>query len=223
MKSPIVTLTAAELLSLSPEVRTRWKEQVTPRRVQQQDGNNVPHLVNEELLMINNPFETYINTIRPGETPKPFVAAKDSHSIRSVMVNINGHNPVESIIDPGSSIIAMSEEVCLALGLIYDNSVIIPLQSANGGIDHSLGLARNVPCEIGDITLYMQIHIIRNPAYDILLGRPFDVVTESSVKNRIDESQSITIFDPNSTRSSVISTFPRSSFRRKVIREDFRN
>jgi hypothetical protein len=96
MKAPIVTLTTAELLLLSPEVHTRWKEQVTPRCVQQQDGNNVPHLVNEELFMIDDPFETYINTIRPGKTPKPFVAAKDSHSIRSVMVNINGHNPIKA-------------------------------------------------------------------------------------------------------------------------------
>jgi predicted aspartyl protease len=76
------------------------------------------------------------------------------------MVNINSRNPIKSIVDPGSSIIVMSEAVCLALGLVYDNSVIIPLQSANGDIDHSLGLARNVPCEIGNITLYMQIHII---------------------------------------------------------------
>jgi hypothetical protein len=77
----------------------------------------------------------------------------------------------------------MSEEVCHMLGLIYDTLVIIDLQSANGGIDHSLGSARNVPCEISGIMLYVQIHIIHNPAYDILLGHPFDVVTKSNMKN----------------------------------------
>ena len=64
----------------------------------------------------------------------------------------------------------MSEEVCHELRLTYDPSIHIPLQLANGGIDESLGLVRNVPCEVSSITLYMQIHIIRDPAYDILLG-----------------------------------------------------
>ena len=50
---------------------------------------------------------------------------------------------------------------------------------------------------IGDIMLYVQIHIIRSPAYDILLGRPFDVLTESVVRNFTNEDQTITIFDPN--------------------------
>jgi hypothetical protein len=27
----------------------------------------------------------------------------------------------------------------------------------------------------------MQVHIIRDPAYDILLGRPFDVLTKSVI------------------------------------------
>jgi hypothetical protein len=74
----------------------------------------------------------------------------------------------------------------------------------------SLGLAQNVPCEIGNITLYMQIHIIRNPAYNILLGRPFDVLTESVIRNYRNEAQTITIRDPNSSRTATIPTIPRS-------------
>jgi hypothetical protein len=214
---------ATELLSLSPEIRTRWKEHVTPRRIQNQPGNNVLHLINEDLAVINDPFKTYLNTIQHGDNPKPFVAAKESHSIRLVIANIQGSNPIESVVNPGSSITTMSEDVCHRLGLVYDESVIIELQSANSGIDHSLGLARNVPCEISRITLYVQIHIIRNPAYDILLGHPFDVVTESNIKNWRDESQTIMIFDPNSTKVSAISTFPRSTNRPCIACGNFRD
>ncbi|KAF8233714.1 hypothetical protein L208DRAFT_1265357, partial [Tricholoma matsutake] len=160
MKTPIVTLTMEELLSLSPKVCMKWKEQLTPRRILNQDGNNVVHLVNEEVLMINDPYKTYISSLHISDISKPFVTAKESHSIRSVMMSVNGQNPVERVVDPGSSIIAMSEEVCHELGLTYDPSIHIPLQSANGGIDKSLGLARNVPCKVGTITIYMQIHII---------------------------------------------------------------
>ncbi|EPS92720.1 hypothetical protein FOMPIDRAFT_1078700, partial [Fomitopsis schrenkii] len=57
------------------------------------------------------------------------------------------------------------------------------MQSANGGVDRSLGLVKNVPCQIGPITLYLQIHVIQRASYDVLLGRPFDVITESVVRN----------------------------------------
>jgi hypothetical protein len=42
--------------------------------------------------------------------------------------------------------------------------------SANSGINQSLGLSHNVPFLVGDITVYLQVHILRNPAYDILKG-----------------------------------------------------
>jgi hypothetical protein len=68
-------------------------------------------------------------------------------------------------------------------------------QSANGEIDQTLGLARNVPTRISTVTLFLQMHIIRGPAYDILLGRPFDILTESTVKNFANEDQTSTIRD----------------------------
>ncbi|KAF8224066.1 hypothetical protein L208DRAFT_1513891 [Tricholoma matsutake] len=129
------------------------------------------NILDNDVYVLNNPYETYINSLRPGDIPEPFIVAKESHAIRSVIINVNGRNPVESVVDPGSSIITMSEEVCHELSLAYDPSIHIPLQSANSGIDESLGLAPNVPCEVSTITLYMQIHIIRGPAYDILFGR----------------------------------------------------
>ncbi len=103
----------------------------------------------------------------------------------------------------------MAEEVCFDLGLIYDPSVVLNMQSANGEVDQSLGLSRNVPVQIGEITLYVQIHVIRSPAYDILLGRPFDILTESVVRNFANEEQTVTIFDPNSGRRATVPTSAR--------------
>jgi hypothetical protein len=219
MKTPVVTLTSEELLSLSPEVRSKWKEQVTSKRVPLvRDNMPAEPSCNTEIFLAD-PYETYLNALGPGDEPEPFVVAKESNSIRSVVMDINGKDSVESVVDGGSAIVAMAEAVCHELTLCYDPAVTIPMQSANGGIDHSLGLARNIPCEIGNITLYMQIHIIRNPAYDILLGRPFDVLTESVIRNYRNEAQTITICDPNSSRTATIPTIPRSHRRRTVFRK----
>jgi hypothetical protein len=49
----------------------------------------------------------------------------------------------------------MSEYVCNDLSLIYDPSVVLNMQSANGEVNQSLGLVHNVPMTIGKITLYL--------------------------------------------------------------------
>jgi hypothetical protein len=221
MKTPLVTLTSEELLSLSPEVRTKWREQITPKRVQQPPQPSTK-LYEDGSIVVPDPYETYINSLEPGQIAQPYVVAKESHSIRSVYMNVNDHSNIESVVDPGSSIVAMSENVCHELGLAYDPQIRLPMQSANGGIDETLGLARNVPCDLGSIILYMQFHIVRDPAYDILLGRPFDVLTESVVRNYRNEAQTITIRDPNSTRTATIPSIARSNRRRKPVREVFR-
>jgi hypothetical protein len=60
----------------------------------------------------------------------------------------------ECTVDPGCQIIAMAEAECHSLGLFYDPLIRLNMESANGTCDWSLGLSRNVPFKIGDITLY---------------------------------------------------------------------
>ena len=85
--------------------------------------------------------------------------------------------------------------------------------SANGGVDQSLGLAWNVAFRVGDITRYLQVHVLHEPAYDILLGWPFDVLTQSVVWNYTNETQTVTIIDPNTGKQSTVPTIAQGSFR----------
>ena len=151
-------------------------------------------------LIVPDPYETYLKSLPSGAMPELLVVAKELSALRSIFLLVDNQQHIEGILDPGSQIIAMAEEVCLDLGLVYDPTVILHMQSANGEVDPSLGLAWNVPMRIGDITLYVQIHIICSPAYDILLGQPFDVLMESVVRNFANGDQTITIFDPNTGR-----------------------
>ncbi|KAF8237064.1 hypothetical protein L208DRAFT_1249202, partial [Tricholoma matsutake] len=147
----------------------------------------------------------------PGEIPQPFIVTKESSSIRSVIMDIRGNNQIESVINPGSSIISMVEDVCHKLGLAYDSSIRLLMQSANGTIDKMLGLeklAHNMACNLGSIMLYMQIHVIWDPAYNILLRRPFDVLTESVIRNYRNEAQMIMICNLNSTWTATITLIP---------------
>jgi hypothetical protein len=123
---------------------------------------------------------------------------------------VDNREEVEGIIDLGSQIIAMLEAVCHDIGLAYDPSIKLNIQSANGEVDQSLSLSHNIPCKINTITLYLQIHIIWSPAYNILLVRPFNVLTESTVKNFPNEDQTITIVDPNTIQSVITPMLPQT-------------
>ncbi|OBZ73904.1 hypothetical protein A0H81_06075 [Grifola frondosa] len=100
------------------------------------------------VMVVPDPYETYLRGLKPGETPEVLTVAKESHALRSINGLVDNKEDVEGIIDPGSQIISMSEE------------------SANGEVDQSLGLVRNVPFQVSDIVLYLQIHVIRQAAYE---------------------------------------------------------
>jgi predicted aspartyl protease len=60
---------------------------------------------------------------------------KHLHSLRSIMALVDNQIKVKCIVDPGSQIIAMSEKICHRLGLHYDPTVQLNMQSANAIID----------------------------------------------------------------------------------------
>ena len=161
--------------------------------------------------IIKDPYEIFLNTAPVGRRPNLLTVAKETSALRSILPLINHHLFVESILDPGSQVISMAEEACHSLRLIYNPEVKLSMQSANGEIDEMLGLTRNVPIQIGEITLYLQFHIVQNPAYDILLGRPFDVLVESIIHNFENESQTVTIHDPNTGKTATVPTFARGT------------
>ncbi len=154
----------------------------------------------------------------------------ESNSLCAILLTVARQERIEAILDPGCQIVAMSEEVGTALALLYDPSVQLNMVAANGGVDRSLRLVCNIPFLIGDITLYLQVHILRLPAYDILLGQPFNTLTQSVVRNYSDENQSITIQDLNSPRTVTVPTIAHDSqrfadrrMRSHPITTDFKN
>lgn len=174
------------------------------------DAYNKP--IPKDAFIVEDKIEAYYRSLEAGEDPDltHLIVAGESHSIRSVHALIDNSHRVECILDPGCQIIAMSETICHDLGLAYDPSIVLHMQSANGSLDQSLGLSRNVPFQIGTITMYLQVHIINSPAYDVLLGRPFDVLTKSVVRNFENQDQTITIQDPNTGKRVTIPTMPRA-------------
>ena len=164
--------------------------------------------------IIANLLETYLREhLGDSNTAdSKIVVAAESRALCAILPVVDGQDKVEAILDLGCQVVAMSEEICNVLALHYDPTIRLHMMSTNGGVDQSLGLARNVPFLVRDIMLYLQIHVLHTLAYDILLGRPFDILTQSVVRNYTNENQTVTIKDPNTGRKATVPTIPCSSF-----------
>jgi hypothetical protein len=89
----------------------------------------------ETSITIPDVYETYINSLAPGERSIPLNVAQESHALQLITMVVDNREKVEGIIDPGSQIIAMSEAVCHDISLAYDPSIKLNMQSANGKVD----------------------------------------------------------------------------------------
>ena len=101
----------------------------------------------KDVLIVEDEVETYYRSLNSGENPdlNHLTIAGESHSIHSVNALIDNSYKVECILEPGCQIIASSKAICHELGLAYDPSIVLHMQSANGNLDQLLGLVRNIP------------------------------------------------------------------------------
>lgn len=177
----------------------------------------------EGALIIPDPIETYLQSLPHGTSPDPdrLIVACENSAVRAIFALIDNNRKKECILDSGCQVVTISKATSHELAIAYDPTFRISMQSANGELDMSLGLARNVPFKIGPVTFYMQAHVIDSNAYDILLGRPFDVLTESVIRNFSNEDQTITIHDPNTGQHVTVPTLARGAHKKETSESDF--
>lgn len=179
-----------------------------------EDRGNIP----AGSIVCDDPVLQFLERYEGEDSPQLFVA-KESDSLRTIYPVINGNGTRECVLDGGSQIVSMDKEIALSLGVSWDPDIRIYMQSANKQVEKTEGLARNIPFLFNDITIYLQVHIIRNPAYDVLLGRPFDTLTQSQINNATDGGQTVTVTDPNSGRRCTLPTHSKERTRTPIVRK----
>jgi hypothetical protein len=186
-----------------------------PEKVAEQvlDPEGRPYLT----WRITDPISQYLESVPREDRSRQLFAmektdlitAKDMATLRVIPTLVNDVREEEALLDSGSQIVSMSRTTAMNCKITWDPDVTINMQSANGQINRTCGLAKNVPFSFGDVTVYLQVHVVENPPYDILLGRPFDVLTESRVVNSSEGAQMIVITDPNTKARTTLPTYAK--------------
>lgn len=134
---------------------------------------------------------------------------KMTEPLRAIYTRINRVGQEECLLDGGSMIVSMSKKVATELGLVWDPTVSIQLGSATNHTEMTLGVARNVSFEVGGLKLFLQVHILENPPYRVLLGKPFETLGATTIQTFSDGTAEIVVKDPNSKRVAVVPTYRR--------------
>lgn len=223
------------LAGVSTAIQKEIKRQMTKTKVPTENGAK-PSLVQESnerqrILVEDLPLESYVELgeseelpegyrvaqdpilqyLTMNETAKPedFVVSRSSEPLRAIYMTINGVRQEECLLDNGSMIVSMSKAAAVENGLNWDPEMSINMESASNHLEPTLGLAKNVKFAIGGLQFFLQVHILKAPPYRVLLGRPFDRLTRSVVKNAGDGSSELSLQDPNSGFTRVIPTYRR--------------
>ncbi|KAF4572765.1 hypothetical protein EYR36_007275 [Pleurotus pulmonarius] len=201
-----LTITQRELLAISYDARKGLRDLISSKRVSAETSFasvNMTSCYGDDDEVV----EVLLSTAR--DPKKECVVASPTQSLRIICPIFNDQYEVECILDTGSQIIAMRRDVFDSLGLMIDIDKFITMESANLSSNQTIGLAHNVKITLGPIDLYLQVQIINDAPYEVLMGRPFFCLTSAVTRDYPDGRQDLTIHDPNSGRCFLIPTFKR--------------
>ncbi|KIY42864.1 hypothetical protein FISHEDRAFT_54612, partial [Fistulina hepatica ATCC 64428] len=200
------------LLSIAPEVRRQIRDTTTAHHVVAQPLEVTQPTVSAAKLPAKAVATDLIVSYyqgQPSSALPPVIKGTTSSVLRTVMPLVNSVEEVESVLDGGCQIVAMSKNCASNLGIAWNPDKCVNLQSANGVEDKTLGLARDVPFQFYDMTIYLQCHIVDTPAYDVLLGRPFYELTTAVTCSFMSGEESLTLKDPNNGQRLTFPMFRR--------------
>jgi hypothetical protein len=80
------------------------------------------------------------------------------------------------------------------------------MEATNSTIIEMHGCLRNIRFTFDDIDIYLQVQVMPDAPYDILLGCPFYALTECITKDFANSNQHLTITDSNTQQCVTIPT-----------------
>lgn len=159
-------------------------------------------------IIAADPVMQYLLENKDAE-PRDLVVARRSEPLRAIYTTINRVGQEECLLDDGSMIVSMAKVAAVQLGLTWDPGLRMNMESASKHVEETLGLAKNVCFAVGGLNFNLQVHILEDPPYRVLLGRPFSTLASSSIHTKPDGSSDITLTDPNTKQVATIPTYAR--------------
>ncbi|PPQ71592.1 hypothetical protein CVT25_007902 [Psilocybe cyanescens] len=206
--SATVTLTTQELLAISPEVRKQIKEQIQTKRLTSSGSAFNMIMVSAEASVV--PKHHSQGRTLPDRNDG-LVVAKHVEDLRAIDVLLEGRITVEALMDDGCQIVALRKNLWERLGLPIRSDHQMQMVSANATTSRTVGLLHDLKIVIGGYEFYLQVQVVDDAPYEMLLGRPFLTLTQASVQHFTNGDSHVTLVDPNTCAVITVPTRARKA------------
>ena len=209
-----ITISTRELLATSPDVRRQVKDAITNKKVSAHsvEIDEVDAFLttcfnfDDDSEEDQKPAPVYLDMIQYDPSR---ASAAASLPLRIIFPSFgNGVEP-ECILDGGAQVVVMRKDIWEQLRSPIVASKAMPMESANASTTMTLGLIENHPIQLGPVTIYLQIQVVENAPFEVLLGRPFFDVANCEEISRSGGNHEIRIRDPKDDTLYVFPTQPR--------------
>lgn len=126
----------------------------------------------------------------------PDVPLEFSTPLQEVEVLVMGKQREVGLLDEGSEIVVVREDLCRELGAEVNRERRMTMQTANGGKEDLLGCVEYLELEVGGVKTYAHAFVVREAPYHLLLGRPWQKGVKLGKVEREDGSMDVVVTDP---------------------------
>ena len=99
--------------------------------------------------------------------------AEFSLPLREIKVHINNRCTEAGILDQGSQIVVICEDLAKEAGVLINTKWTLRMEGANGSTLCTLSCAKDLNMCIGDVSFTIHAHVVRTAPFRLLLGCPF--------------------------------------------------
>lgn len=142
----------------------------------------VPNLKVRDLLalsgdlrkqMVENTRTQKSPLVNAALTSMPSTPLEFATPLREVEVVIMRRQREMGLLDEGSEIVIIREDLCKELGLEVNRERKMIMQTANGGKEEMLGCIEYLELEVGGVMTYAHAFVVEKAPFRLLLGRPW--------------------------------------------------
>jgi len=130
--------------------------------------------------------------------------------LQEVNVLVNCSAKVPAILDTGSQITVIWQDIVQALGAHVNHQCLIEMEGANSATNWTVGCAKNLTLQVGNISFKVHTHVVEQASFGLLLGCPFQQAALCHFKDLPSGEVEVSVRDPANIACRVyISTRPR--------------
>ena len=197
MEGKLSQTTPAHILAASPVIRKDLVERLRVRRVETSSYEEAADLTNSD---------TTNQSTRPTNRREPAY----SLPLREIDVQIGDKVLEAGVIDPGSQIIVIREDLAREVGATINTDRLLQMEGANGATNWTLGCAEYLPMRVGNVSFEVHAHIIERAPFRLLLGRPFQHALLCRIEDLANGEVEVSVQDPaNPSCRTTIPSRPR--------------